>query len=321
MKNIFLYITFFLLIVSRVDAQQYPLYTQSVLNNFGINPAFAGTEECIDFKAGYRLQWAGFEGHPGTAFFNAHGKIKPKLLNGREWFMGVGGRIVSDDAGPFSSIRVELAWSIHVKLGKSLYGSFGIFAGILQNKFNSSSLTFGSSVPPGTPVGTPDPAIGNAQTNILAPTITPGLLIYGKDFFIGFSMQDVIPYRIPDVGFETNISTHFILKGARNFKLSRRSELIPSVILRMVKAAPVAYDINVMYALDKKYQIGIAYRNQTSVAGLLKLRLFGSFTVGYAYDYIINNLQFGTSGSHEIIIGFNSCDIGKNQAVRCAAFN
>ena len=265
-------------------------------------------------RAGYRLQWAGFEGNPGTAFINGHGKIKPKLLNRREWFMGVGGRIISDEAGPFTFIRLELAWSIHVKLSRSLYGAFGIFAGMAQSRFSLSGLTF--TDPNNDPIAT-----GGSRVSILAPTITPGLLIYGKTFFIDFSMQDAVPLRLKDVGNETSLSTHFVMKGAKSFKLSRRSDLIPSINLRYVKAAPVAYEINVMYSLDKRYQIGVAYRNNTAVAGLLKIRLFGSFTVAYAYDYIINNLKYGTSGSHEIMIGFNTCDLGKGKNIRCAAFN
>lgn len=305
MKKVILNIGFLLFGFIQINAQQYPLYTQSIFNNFGINPAFAGSEDCIDFRAGYRLQWVGFEGSPTTAFINGHGKIKPKVLNGRDWFMGVGGRIVSDEAGPFSALRMELAWSIHVKLGKYVYGSFGIFAGVIQSRFGLDGFN--------------DPVVNGSQSSILVPTITPGILIYGRNFFIGFSMQDVIQKNIPDVGLETNISTHYILKASENFKISRRSDLQPSLILRMVKGAPVGYDVNVMYILDKKYQLGVAYRNQNAVAALIKLTLFGSFTLGYSYDYIINNIKFGTSGSHEIIIGFNTCDINDGP-VRCAAF-
>ena len=306
MKKIIFIIGIFLIVFIQINAQQYPLHTQSLFNNFGINPAFAGSEDCIDFRAGYRLQWYGFEGSPNTAFINGHGKIKPKLLNGRDWFMGVGGRIVSDEAGPFSTLRMELAWSIHVKLGKNVYGSFGIFAGVTQSRFSLD--------------GFDDPVVNGSQASILVPTLTPGILIYGRNFFIGFSMQDVIQKNIPNVGLETNISTHYILKASENFKISRRSDLLPSLTLRMVKGAPVGYDINVMYVLDKKYQIGVAYRNQTAVAGIIKIAIFGSFTVGYSYDYIINNIKFGTSGSHEIIIGFNTCDLNEGP-VRCAAFN
>ncbi len=60
-KRIILNIAFLLIGIIQVNAQQYPLNTNYVFNNFGINPAFAGSEDCIDFKAGYRLSWVGFE--------------------------------------------------------------------------------------------------------------------------------------------------------------------------------------------------------------------------------------------------------------------
>ena len=47
-----------------IVAQQSEQYSQYTFNNFGYNPAFAGTIKCIDFRAGYRMQWVGFDGAP-----------------------------------------------------------------------------------------------------------------------------------------------------------------------------------------------------------------------------------------------------------------
>ena len=46
--------------LSTVDAQQLPLRTNWQFNYFQENPAFAGFSDCMELKAGYRQQWAGF---------------------------------------------------------------------------------------------------------------------------------------------------------------------------------------------------------------------------------------------------------------------
>jgi len=316
MKKLFLNIIIVLFVGLVANAQQYPLYTQSTFNNFSVNPAFAGSEKCIDFRAGYRMQWAGFDGAPGTGFLNGHGKIKPKVLNGKDWFMGVGGRIISDEAGPFSSIRLELAGAIHVQLSKTVYASMGVFAGTLQSRFSADGLSSDTS---GTNLV--------SNNSFLTPTVTPGILVYSRDFYMGFSIQDIVKRDLKDIssgssaGTNTNISPHYIFKTAKNFKISNRSEIIPSLIVRTANGAPVNFELNMMYSLDKDYQIGVAYRNQEAFAALLKLRLFGTVSLGFAYDFVFNNLKHGTTGSYEIILGFNACDLSENQNIRCAAFN
>ena len=41
-----------------LQAQQIPMYSQYVINNYMLNPAVAGSKKCQDFKVGYRTQSA-----------------------------------------------------------------------------------------------------------------------------------------------------------------------------------------------------------------------------------------------------------------------
>ena len=294
-------------------AQQMPLYTQSNFNNFGVNPAFAGSSECVDIRLGFRTQWVGFEGNPTTAFVNGHGKIPRKRNSRKTSFFGIGGRIFNDAAGPFNFIQLELAGAYHVKLGTNLYGSLGVFAGIIQNRFDVSGLTL---------TNFNDPAINGSSASIVAPSITPGLLIYNATFYLGFTIENIVNLKLPDVGIETRTARHYIIKGAKSFMLSDRAELVPSMVIRYVYNSPVSYDLNLIYDLDHKYQFGLSYRNQTAIAALVNFKFFKMISLGYSFDYIINNINYGTYGSHEIILGFNTCDFGDgNSIVRCAAFD
>lgn len=294
-------------------SQQLPLFTQSNFNNFGVNPAFAGSAECIDLRLGYRNQWTGFEGNPTTAFINGHGKISPKRNSRKTSFWGVGARIQNDNAGPYGFIQMELAGAYHVKLGKNVYGSVGVYAGIIQSRFDVSGLTVSNFN---------DPAIFGSSASIVYPSITPGILIYTKTFYIGFSIQNIVNLKLPEVGLDTRTARHYIFKIANSFELSERSDLIPSVIIRYAYSSPMAYDLNLIYRFDKKYSIGVAYRNENAVAALLNVKIFNKFFIGYSFDYVINNINYGTYGSHEVMVGFNTCDLSdENSNVRCAAFD
>lgn len=313
MRIYLLYILFIIVLPISGLTQQQPLFTETNFNNFGINPAFAGTSECTDIKLGYRHQWAGFEGNPTTAFVNGNGKINRKRGSRKTSFFGVGGRIFNDKAGPFSYIQLELAGAYHVKLGEKLYGSVGLYAGIIQNRFNASGLTL---------TNFNDPAIFGSAASVIYPSITPGILIYSPTFYLGFSIQNIVNLKLPEVGLDTRTARHYIFKGSYSFKLSDRSDLVPSLIMRYAYDTPMAYDINLIYKLDKKYQFGLAYRNETAIAALVNVKIFNMFSIGYSFDYVINNLNYGTYGSHEIMVGFNTCDLGDgNSNVRCAAFN
>ena len=49
-------------------AQQTPTYTQFVLNQYGSNPAYAGTNIGMEATTGRRYQWLGFDNAPVTTF-------------------------------------------------------------------------------------------------------------------------------------------------------------------------------------------------------------------------------------------------------------
>ena len=69
-----------MLITSDALAQQLPLYSQYMQNNFVLNPAIAGTTENAPFRAVIRNQWTGMEGAPKTQTLSFHNSIKDKNM-------------------------------------------------------------------------------------------------------------------------------------------------------------------------------------------------------------------------------------------------
>src|SRR5262245_24321018 len=58
-----------------VCAQQKPIYTQYILNNYIINPAISGIENYTDIKISHRNQWVGINGAPVTTYLSVQGPI------------------------------------------------------------------------------------------------------------------------------------------------------------------------------------------------------------------------------------------------------
>ena len=65
----------FLLLAAFSFAQQRPMFTQYILNNYIINPALSGVENYTDVKISNRNQWTGIDGAPVTTYLTLHGPI------------------------------------------------------------------------------------------------------------------------------------------------------------------------------------------------------------------------------------------------------
>ena len=88
-KLILIAILFF--IAKETNAQQLPIFSQYMFNDYVINPGVAGTVDHIPFRVTYRNQWTGFPGAPKTITMSAHSAVSNHV--------GLGGLLYSDDTG------------------------------------------------------------------------------------------------------------------------------------------------------------------------------------------------------------------------------
>src|SRR5690606_37266980 len=107
MKKLIIILT--VLIVSQLQAQQDPQYTQYMYNMNVINPAYAGSFDGISIGALYRSQWVGLEGSPNTGTFTIHSPIGKKV--------GLGLSLISDEIRPVEETNVYADFSYTLELG------------------------------------------------------------------------------------------------------------------------------------------------------------------------------------------------------------
>ena len=91
-------------------AQQYPLFTNYLMNEYGFNPALAGSNPYLDARFTYRTQWVGIEDAPKTQLFTANGSLKDSPI-------GIGGMLYNDMAGQIEKTGFGVGGSYKLKIG------------------------------------------------------------------------------------------------------------------------------------------------------------------------------------------------------------
>lgn len=293
--------------------QQVSQYTQYVFNYFSINPAVAGSKDCLDVRLGFRKQWVGFPGAPTTGWASLHGYLRPKgkpFIRNRH---GIGAFIEADEAGPIGYTQFYLAYAYHIQMAKDYYMSMGLFAGIKQQKLNVGDITV---------LDNNDPALANDGSVLVYPVISPGIWLYSRSGWAGLSIQQVLNNRIPDIGTDSRLTMHFAASAGHRVRISKYLALVPSTLLKFSPRSPLAIDVNAMFEYRRRLGLGVSYRNQDAVAFMVKLPFLKFFTLGYSYDITTSRLRVDSSNTHEVILAIYPCAASDpaKAIVRCPVF-
>jgi type IX secretion system PorP/SprF family membrane protein len=301
------------LLLEEARCQQVPQYTQFVFNYFAINPAVAGSKDCMDVRLGFRKQWVGFPGAPTTGWVTMHGYLRPKGKPFIKHRHGVGAFIESDETGPLGYSSLYLAYAYHIQLAKDYYLSLGLFGGVKQEKLDLGKVTV---------VDANDPALVNDGSVLVYPEIVPGIWLYGKNGWAGISIAHALGNRIKDLGTDSRLTRHFMISGGKRVRFNRTIGLVPSVLVKYSPGSPMALDVNMMLEYRRRVGLGVSYRNQDAVAFMMKIPFLKYFTLGYSYDVNTSRLRVDNSNTHEVILAIYPCGANDpaKEIVRCPVF-
>jgi len=297
-----------------VRAQQLTQYTQYVFNHFSVNPAVAGSKDCLDLRLGYRKQWTGFEGAPTTGWISLHGTLKPKGKPFQANKHGIGMFTETDDAGNWGYTRFLLAYAYHIQMSRDYYLALGTFAGLQQVKFNVGEAVV---------TDFNDPALTGKASVMVFPEITPGIWAYSKVAWAGLSIHHVVGNKIKGIGEDSRLARQVMLSGGYKYRLAKKTALIPSTLLKFSPGAPMAADLNVMVEYDRQLALGVGFRNGDAVSFLMKVGFMKFFQLGYSYDVTTSKLRVASANTHEIILAITPCarESMSRRAINCPAFD
>ncbi len=297
-----------------VGAQQLTQYTQYVFNHFSVNPAVAGSKDCLDVRLGFRKQWNGFDGAPTTGWASLNGTITPKGKPFQKNKHGVGVFMESDNAGNWGYTRMVLAYAYHMQLSRDYYLSLGFFGGAQQMKFDYGEATTAQAN---------DPALNGRSSVVVIPEITPGIWAYNKVAWAGMSMHQSLGNTIKEMGLDSRLARQFMLSAGYKYRIAKKTALVPCMLAKFSKGGPPALDINAIVEWNRKFAVGAGYRNGDAVTFLMKVSFAKYFSLGYSYDVTTSKLRVAGNNTHEVVLAITPCgpdDAGK-RAISCPAFD
>ncbi len=327
MKKIF-YLVFLILGCKISIAQQKPYYTQYILNNYILNPAVTGIENYVDLKVSRRNQWNGLDGAPVTSYITIHGPIgkadnrttatsfeqtgdnpyKSKVLESSEpatAHHGIGMTAISDKTGYINRTTVCASYAYHMPISTSTLISAGFMAGITNVSMDKSKIVWGSLNPN-------DPAIGINSGEIAKtmPEFGAGLWLYGKDFFLGTSVLNIVPGKfrfVTNDKYGDSFHPHFFLQGGYRFFLSDDISVLPSFAIQQISPLPTFIHANVKMQYQDLLWIGGGYRIKDELSGMALMtgiNLGHKLNIGYSYNSSVSQrLNTYVGNTHEFVIG------------------
>ena len=274
--------------------QQVSLNSHYMLNDFVLNPAFAGVrKDIIPLTLTIRKQWTGFNGAPITQHFSGNADV------GGNFGMGI--HFFNDLTGPTRRTGFNFATSYNIPLDYSRKHSlrFGLSFILFEHVYDRNKLTYEEPN---------DNTIDQLYNQNIIPDANFGML-YTKDttIYAGFSVWNLIQSRadLSNVrdAYNNKINRLYYFYGGYNYAIDANWMLKPSMLLQFQANAPASFDINVITKYQNMYWGGLSYRYNDAIAIIIGID-WNKFTFAYSYDVTTSDIKKYSSGSHEITLGY-----------------
>ena len=306
-----------ILLSAGVSAQQTDQFTQFTMNDYGLNPAVAGSSNGLLFMAGKRTQWRGFELAPHTEFANVSIALGKKGY--RHYWHGLGASVEQDQYGIFTNKVAYLSYAIHLKISPSYRLGFGIAAGVKSVAL--SNIIFDSN----------DPVFSSGNKAVIVPDVIPGIYLYSKKLSLSFAMRNLYKNTLSlgnktlGLGKGSKLFPTAYITVTRKFVSGSYSFItIPAVNIQSDFKGIPSVNFNVITYFKKRVGVGLNYRMHDAVSGILQVRIYKNLIVGLAYDFTISRFRFGKANSDEIMVGYSPLmsteDLEKLGTTNCPKF-
>jgi type IX secretion system PorP/SprF family membrane protein len=281
-----------MMIVREACAQQNPLFTQYMFNGLVINPAYSGSHESMTTTFALRSQWTGLNGAPQTQVASAHSPLKLSRS-------AAGVVFVHDEVSVVNQYMAYGTYAYRIPLSKNAKLAVGGQAGITYYQANLSELNILTSN------GQPDPNFYQNESRLL-PNLGIGMYYYSKKSYLGLSLPTLINNRWnnQDAYTQARKKRHYFLSAGHVFPLGAGLKFKPNVLLKWEEGGPFQYDLNANFLIHEAVWIGVSYRMEDSVDGLLELNINKQLSLGYSYGYPISSLAAVQTGTHEVVLNY-----------------
>ena len=285
-----------------VRAQSDQHYTMFMYNKLLYNPGYAGSRDVMSADAVYRDQWTGINGAPKTLNVSVDGPVGNYMQPFRS--VAVGLSVNNESLGVENNTSLKAYYAYRIKMRSSVI-SFGLEAGADLYNANYNELN---------PYQPLDPNLTNNIKNAFLPNFGAGVYWSGEQFYAGLSVPNFLQNYYDKNELKTNtidarqIRTYYLC-GGYVFPVSETFKLEPQVLVRYAGNAtyslPVNADFNLSLIIYNRFLLGVTYRTDKSIEGIVHVQATKRINIGYAYDYLVSPLNSYDKGTHEIVIGYD----------------
>lgn len=309
MKRGVLISSIILFLAFNVNAQQLPLYSQYLFNQYLINPAVAGSDGYTSFNLTAREQWLGYTGAPRTYSFSYQTRLLKRSYILRnttarrrifrpksEGKVGLGGYVFSDKNGLVQRTGAQFTYAYHTWLYGETQLSFGLSATAFHFSINEDQIMFED---PDDPI-----LFSDLRKGVFIPDANFGVYLLNYRYNVGFSIEQLFQSyaKIGNPSYENlTLMRHYYLFGSYTHPISLDSEIQPNFMFRMSEQWKPQIDVGVNYLYRQDFWAGLSYRTGNVFIASIGAR-FESFYFGYSFDFSLSEIQSVTYGSHEIMV-------------------
>ena len=290
LKGFYFVIIIVTLSISKIFAQQEPMFTQYTFNTLSVNPAYAGTRNALNLNTLTRFQWVGLNGAPKTVSVALHSPINKRKV-------GVGLTIVSDEVGPVRNTYYSANYAYRLKITEELTLSMGIKGGITSYSVGLSDLY----------VNDQEDEVFNSNEKKISPNAGIGFYLYSNKFYVGFAAPKLLETSVDEeyASNVTELKRHYYIIGGYIWKLNSKWVFKPSILTKAVSGSPISNDITMQFLYDDIIWMGAMYRIGDAAGLFLDMKVNNQFIIGVGYDFSLNGLSGINSGTYEIMLSYD----------------
>jgi type IX secretion system PorP/SprF family membrane protein len=275
-------------------AQQLPLYSQYLNNEFIINPAFTGNKGESSIQLGFRNQWIGFKGAPSMYSFGGQTTLKKKN-------MGIGGLLFANNTGgAIKQTGGLINYSYFAKMTPRAHFAFGLSASLNEYSFDGSNIQ----------AKNPNDVSLFTSVNAFVPDVNFGIALINNDLKIGFAINQLLETKIKNwnqINMQTTskneLINHFNFSISNKYKINKKVEMEPYFVTRNISINTLQFDIGSRVTFKNKMFGSIGYRLKDAFIIALGIKQ-NNFIFSYSYDATTSIMRKYSYGSHEIILKY-----------------
>jgi len=139
---------------------------------------------------------------------------------------------------------------------------------------------------------------------------------HNDNFYIGLSVPQLLNnsfFQRENISGDGNdFHTYYLMLGFAK-DLTNNVKIVPGALISFQgQNAPFEFDINANLVFMDKLWVGLNYRLEDSVAGLIQYQLTDNLRAGFAYDFTTSDIRNYSNGSLEFLLSYAFGNYSKN---------